>query len=462
MGDPAACPPLRIAMCISFFPRGGSAYAVRSQAQALRSLGHTVDLYAGSLGLPGNDTHAPTFYRGLDPRPLTYRDPADEDGDAALAPLHASYERKAGAPDVDFADLPWTCLEAHVAAWERHFRAGARPDVLHLHHLTPMSVAARRVWPSVPVVTSLHGTELKWLERVATGRPEDAGAAPWAGMMREVAQASAVVTVLNEQDKRAAAERLGAPPERLVVLPGGVDTALFAPRDVSPAEQLAFWQHVLTADNRATDDRGAPVRYDAEQVAAAFGSPAAGRAFLFVGRYIGAKRLPQLLEAYGRLRDQLGEAAPPLVVWGGRDGECEGEHPAVLVERQGLHGVFFTGARGQDELAAALNGVDLLALPSVDESFGQVYVEAMASGVPILATRSGAPELLFAHQDPPVGWFVAADDPTSLTEALVDAATRPDVRAERGRNGLRLVRQQYTWERSAERLVEMYASVTSR
>lgn len=458
MADPAARPPLRVAMCISFFPRGGSAYAVRSQAQALRSLGLTVDLYAGSLGLPGNDTHAPTFYRGLEPRPLSYDASADS---AAPAPMHGSYERKdATAPDRDFADLPWTCFEAHVAAWEQRFCTGARPDVLHLHHLTPMSVAACRVWPGVPVVTSLHGTEVKWLERVAAGSPQDAGAAPWAVMMRDVAQASAVVTVLNEQDKRAAVERLGVAAERLVVLPGGVDTALFAPREVSPAEQLAFWQHVLTEDNRATDATGAPMRYAADVVAAAFGS-AAVRPFLFVGRFIGAKRLPLLLEAYGRLRTQLGDSAPPLVVWGGREGECEGEHPARLVERQGLRGVFFTGARGQDELAAALSGVDLLALPSVDESFGQVYVEAMACGVPVLATRSGAPELLFAHQEPPVGWFVPVDDVASLTEALADAATRPDVRTERGGNGLRLVREQYTWERSAERLAEIYAAVAA-
>ena len=48
-----------------------------------------------------------------------------------------------------------------------------RPDVVHLHHLTPMHEAVRRVWPGVPVVTHLHGTELKMLSAVQDGSIRD-------------------------------------------------------------------------------------------------------------------------------------------------------------------------------------------------------------------------------------------------------------------------------------------------
>ena len=55
-----------------------------------------------------------------------------------------------------------------MSAWEGVFeRAGfGRVDVLHLHHLTPMHDAAARRFPERPLVTHLHGTELKMLDRI--------------------------------------------------------------------------------------------------------------------------------------------------------------------------------------------------------------------------------------------------------------------------------------------------------
>ena len=69
---------------------------------------------------------------------------------------------------LSFAALGPEQAEAQVSAWEGVFeRAGfGRVDVLHLHHLTPMHDAASRCCPERPLVTHLHGTELKMLDRI--------------------------------------------------------------------------------------------------------------------------------------------------------------------------------------------------------------------------------------------------------------------------------------------------------
>ena len=94
---------------------------------------------------------------------------------ARSAPLHPSFEDRAGAPDRVFAALDDDEYELQVEAWSRELeRAGAHEaDVLHLHHLTPINEAAARVAPQVPIVGQLHGTELLMLERIAGPDPPE-------------------------------------------------------------------------------------------------------------------------------------------------------------------------------------------------------------------------------------------------------------------------------------------------
>src|SRR3954452_20772360 len=147
-----------------FFPRGGSAHVARALAEALPAYGWDVTILSGSLGGRGVG-EAERFYAGLDVRPVDFA--------AGDAPMHPSYEDRAGAPDPVFAAVDDGAYEDHVAAWARALeRAGAPAfDVLHLHHLTPLHEAAARVAPGVPVVAHLHGTELLMLERIAGGAP---------------------------------------------------------------------------------------------------------------------------------------------------------------------------------------------------------------------------------------------------------------------------------------------------
>jgi glycosyltransferase involved in cell wall biosynthesis len=82
--------------------------------------------------------------------------------------------------------------------------------------------------------------------------------------------------------------------------------------------------------------------------------------------------------------------------------------------------VFLAGWRTHEQLPQALNAADALVLPSVAEAFGLVLVEAMACGVPVIASRAPGPAAIVA--DGATGWLIPPDDEDALVKALVDAA----------------------------------------
>ena len=95
--------------------------------------------------------------------------------------------------------------------------------------------------------------------------------------------------------------------------------------------------------------------------------------------------------------------------------------------------------------------------PSAREGFGQMLIEAMSCGVPVIATRSGGP-LSFVNTDParPNGWLIPPDDISALTEALVAAVNDPHARRVRGENGYRQIRASHSWDASARAFEALY------
>src|SRR3954451_25067743 len=160
-------------MGLLFFPRGGSAYVTRYLSTAVLGADWSVELVTGSLGRPGDDTHAPMFFAGIALQYLDYSDAvtAFETGGSAIAaavPMHPSFEDREAAPDGLLAAVPPALAEHLSSVWEPAFRTAgaAQADVFHLHHLTSQHDAVRRCWPDGVVVAHLHGTELKFLQAV--------------------------------------------------------------------------------------------------------------------------------------------------------------------------------------------------------------------------------------------------------------------------------------------------------
>jgi glycosyltransferase involved in cell wall biosynthesis len=461
----------RIIHGLAFFPRGGSAQVVRYLALAQRDAGYAPKVVTGSLGQAGDIGHAGTFFAGL---PLIAADfgPAVRawqrgyDPMAQAIPMHPSYEDRSGVPDRIFTALSPSLAEHQVRAWRRVLDRVdvSAPSVLHLHHLTPLHEAAMQRWPATPVVTHLHGTELLMMEAIRRSRGAADAVLPsswayadyWLQRLRTTARRSSHIVALSADHAERAIEMLGVSADGVSVIPNGVDVERFRPQQLSGPERLALLRRWLVEDPQGWDSSGRPgsIRYSDADLAPFVDGALVRPVLLFVGRFTAVKRLPLLLKAYARVRQRLGPIAP-LLIWGGYPGEWEGGHPAELAAPH--DGVFFLGWRGHDELPLGLACADLLVAPSVREAFGSVYLEAMAAGVPVVATRTGGPAT-FVNTDSaaPVGWLIPPDDELALTEVLVEALTHPKARRARGDAAVTFVQQQFSWARIAAAMSATY------
>lgn len=454
---------------LMFFPRGGSAHVVRHLALALPGSGWSTRVIAGSLGAPGAPGHAPSFFgEEVDLVAVPYDD-ALRAAVPVLAspPMHPSFEDREGAPDPVMAGLDDAVAEHLAAEWTRILAAPGvlgEVELAHLHHLTPVHEAVARLRPDVPVVTHIHGTELLMLDEAERGA-EWAHAVAWRARMRRWAAGSARVIASSAPAADDVERLLGVDPARVVVVPNGVDLSVFAPRRAPPPERHALFRRWLCEEPRGWSParpRPGGVRYTPGEIAPLLHPDAV--VVLYMGRFTAVKRAALLVRAHARAREELGHPLP-LVLAGGAAGEWEGEHPADAAARSPWGSeVFLAGWRSHGELAEALACADVMAVPSVAERFGQVYVEAMAMEVPVIACRAAAPPT-FIDDDPAsperCGWLVAPDDEEDLARALVAAARDPAERALRGVNGRARARERFSLATVARAVADVYAAAAS-
>jgi glycosyltransferase involved in cell wall biosynthesis len=168
---------------------------------------------------------------------------------------------------------------------------------------------------------------------------------------------------------------------------------------------------------------------------------------IYVGRFTAAKRVPLLVRAFARARARFARPAS-LVVWGGHPGEWEDDHPVPVADDVGADGIFFAGWRGHSDLPEGLAACDALVMPSVNDSYPQTPLEAMAVGLPVIATRSGGfPSMINLDPAHPTGWLVPPDDVDALAGTLVEAVNRPDELGRRGAAALAHARAELAWSR---------------
>ena len=457
----------RIVMTLAFYPRGGSAQVVRYLGGALGTLGHAVTVCCGSLGLRGSSSHAATFFAGLDVEALDFTEAATwfeqgRDPMAAPVPFHPSFEDRPDVADRVFASLDEVAYRRQVAVWLSLLERVGRPDLYHIHHLTHVNDAVAAVGDR-PTVVHLHGTELKMLAKIRLGGGEGwRHGAEWAQRLVRAGRRADRLVVISPTDRQLAIDLLGVAPSLIEVVPNGVDVNSFTPTPLTTSERLVRWRRWLVDEPGGWDESGRPgtIRYSDDDIERCFLNTTTSEllpVLLFVGRFLAFKRVPLLVRAYAKAREALGPTPPPLVIWGGYPGEWEGEHPHTVATTLGVDGVFFAGWRGHEDLAVGFNCADVLVAPSVDEPFGQVYLEAMACGLPVIATDSGGPRS-FVNADlaRPNGWRVTPDNETELTDAIVQAASDKSTRRQRGRHARRLIEQQYDWRRIAEHIDRIY------
>ena len=264
---------------------------------------------------------------------------------------------------------------ASVAAWAAdtvrlaRLLRRLRPDVVNVHYVTDRALpflVLRRAFGYRLVLTS-HGSDL-----LRRPNPVSRLVVP-----HLLSQADAVVAVSEAVAERA---RELAPAARVELIENGVD--------------LAFWSR---------GEAAAP-------------PPGAGR-IVQVGRLHEVKGQDVLLRALARLRDRVPEATVELV----GEGESQDRLETLAAELGVAHAVTFAGPLGREGVRGRLRAADVFALPSRSEAFGLALLEAMAAGVPAVATAvGGVPRMV---GDPPAALLVPPEDPGPLADALYRAVT---------------------------------------
>ncbi|WNG80055.1 glycosyltransferase family 4 protein [Mycobacterium sp. ITM-2016-00316] len=276
--------------------------------------------------------------------------------------------------------------------------------------LALLSPLARRAG-ATRVVASTHGHEVGW-SMLPLAR----------NALRRIGDDADVVTYVSGYTRGRFASAFG-PRARLERLSPGVDIDRFAPDTVSRAQLRARY---------GLGDR--PV-------------------VLCLSRLVPRKGQDMLIRAFGRIRRRVPGAA--LVIVGGGPYR---ENLETLAQRAGVaDDVLFTGGVPGAELPAHHAMADVFAMPcrtrgaGLDvEGLGIVFLEASASGVPVVAGRSGgAPETV---RDGETGWVVDGTDVDAIATAVSDLLADPATATRMGAAGRDWVVQNWQWRTQGTRL----------
>ena len=313
-----------------------------------------------------------------------------------------------------------------VEAWR--LTRGVDYDLIHAHYWLSgvVGLTLRERW-TIPMLQMFHTLgDLK--NRVARRAADLEPAVRLREEARVIASAERLVAA-SVAERAHLVRHAGADPERIAVVPCGVDTELFTPGDAEAA--------------RATLGRS--------------GDPL----ILYVGRLAPIKGLETLLDAIALLARRGRRVR--LVVVGGDADEPQDGHEAGLRARITTLGigdlVSFAGPQPQETLRTHYVAADVTVLPSHYESFGMVALEAMACGSPVVASRVGG--LTTTVRDGVTGFLVAEGDVSALAGRLETLLGDPDLRWRLGREGVRWAAQ-HRWPCVAEAICREYALLESR
>ncbi|CAN5903985.1 glycosyltransferase family 4 protein [soil metagenome] len=170
----------------------------------------------------------------------------------------------------------------------------------------------------------------------------------------------------------------------------------------------------------------------------------------FVGRMEERKGIFDVATAWESVSAEHAKAH--LVVVG--RGESEAAFRSHLAGAPRVHWLGF-----RQDVPAIIRALDVLLVPSHYEGFGLVVVEAMAAGIPVVATRtSNFPELI---TDGIEGRLVPPHDPPALAGAILELLRDPAQRARMGRAGRERALREFTLERMLDRHEELLAEVVA-
>ncbi len=386
---------------------------------------------AGGMNVYIDQTARRLAARGIEVEIFTRATSSDQPPIVEMAPGVLVRHIVAGPFEgLDKEDLPGQLCSFAAGVMRAEARhAAGHYDLVHSHYWLSGQVGylAKDRW-GVPLVHSAHTLAKVKNAAMADGDdPEPRGRL--IGEDQVVAEADRLIAN-TEAERRDLIEWYDAQPDRIDVVPPGVDTDLFSPGDRAAARQ-------------------------------ALGIEPDEKVIVFAGRIQPLKGPDVAVRAVHRLADRFPEHRWRLVIVGGASGTGRrpGHRLHDLVDLLGTRDTIdFRPPVPAAELVALFRAGDVVAVPSYNESFGLVAIEAQAAGTPVVAAAVGG--LTVAVHDGVSGLLVDGHDPDRWADALARVALDPVAR-DRLAAGARQQALRFSWEASVDGLLAAYRAARS-
>lgn len=316
-----------------------------------------------------------------------------------------------------FGDLDGGELAQYLTAFDTAIMQAIdefKPELIHAQHVWCLAWLSAQ--HGIPTVITTHGTDLMGCEKW----PEFQGFAELAAKRCEK------IIAVSGDNMRALHCRFPETVERTVLLHNGYNEDVFFPVDANREELMS----------------SLGINYNGEQIV------------LFVGKLTAFKGADTLLRA-AKQYERLEKGKIITLIVGSGD---ERKKLEALKDSLGLKGVFFLGHREQEELRRLYSTADVLAVPSRKEPFGLVALEAMACGLPVVASNEGGlPEFINSE----VGALVPVDNEDMLCGAILEELLRSHEDPRRRAEISRYVKECFTQRLFVIKLEQLYVSTLS-
>ncbi|HZB72127.1 MAG TPA: glycosyltransferase [Acidimicrobiales bacterium] len=366
----------------------------------------------------------------------TRRESPEQSRTVSVEPGFRVVHLDAGPPaPVPKEELPGL-VPAFTGALVAAVRASGDVDALHANYwLSGVAGHAAKHELDLPLVSTFH-TLARVKAAGGDAEPDERVRAE-----TEVVACSDAILANGPEEAADLRDHYGAPPERIEVVPPGVDHAFFSPGDRDGARAALGWSEPGRIS--ATGGRGAvdhPI-------------------VLFVGRIQPLKGLDVAVRAVAALGDPTAE----LVVVGGPSGP---DGSAALAAAHGSAAALgvsdrirFAPPQPHHLLSTWYRAADVVVVPSRSESFGLVALEAAACGRPVVAAAVGG--LRTVVEDGRTGFLVDGHDPEAFAARIGELLADRSLAAAMGRAAAERARG-FTWSTAAARLRRLYADLTAR
>lgn len=307
-----------------------------------------------------------------------------------------------------------------------HRRTDVDYDLIHSHYWLSGQVGwlLRDLW-EVPLVHTAHTlAAVKNAHRSSDDSPESEARRICEQQLVDNAD---VLVVNTQEETNDLIDHYDATPERIVVVSPGTDTDLFTPG---------------TDRNTERSRRLLGIPLDAELVA-------------FVGRLQQFKGPQVLIRATAELVRRDPTRKLRVIICGGASGAATTERQYMkLAEELGVsRRVRFLDPRPPEELVTIYQAADIVAVPSYNESFGLVAMEAQACGTPVIAARVGG--LPVAVSEGETGLLVDGHDTNDWADAIEQLLDDDDTRLRMAGEAVAHAAN-FSWSASASQLASVY------